>query len=500
MESISEYLWIAFFLGAYVVMNSRRGNVAIVAGLVGLGIPTFLGTLYRNDLIPSELKHAAGSVFQVAFPVAAVLVIYGVIKLVANQRQTPLRGDGSLASGAVATNLASLFTPRNATNTYSKAEKLRDDVYERLVRSAKAHGLDAVEQRSNAFSPTVWLRLDYRIPQSRPELSLRASLQVTVERFDYHRFEHLFTVEVQVGVEIKRFTSVIAIDDEFADRIHRFVANSGSGLPGPRRVREKPFQLWRPANKVNRLRPDWVAIGGTALAVCLVFIPFVGVFFTMGILIGLYLRKKRRRTYVLTTGKPHTDPRSLRWMDSWQASVVGLGPAAVQVSDGIMSRITTNAPTDLVVSVEHIGYWGVDSRVERDQVAIRYRRALAFAQIVPHGATLYVSWECHLNSASWAEQTLARGVDRESGLDVHANRVVLGSLALNEYDLADSNFLSEWVHEACKQVLKLKMAEHQIDQEIDFTVQRESRKEALGGGQADAQQKHEQRKRFKRVA
>lgn len=499
MESIYGYLWVAYLLGAYVVMKSRRGNAAIVLGLAGLGVPTFLGTLFRNDLIPSDLWHSARSVSQVAYPIAAVLIIYGVVKLVANQRYAPLKAGGGLASGSVATNLSSLFTPRNTTNTYSKAEKLRDDVYERLVRSAKAHGLDAIEQRSNAFSPTVWLRLDYRIPQGRPELSLRANLQVTVERFDYHRFEHLFTVEIQAGVEVKRFAGVIEIDDAFADRIHRFVAKSGTKLPRPRRVRETPFQLWRPANKVSRLRPDWFAIGGTALAVCLGFVPFIGVVFTVGILIGLYLRKGQRRTYVLTTGKPHTDPRSLRWMDSWQATVAGLGAAAVQVSDGIMSRITASAPADLGVSVEHIGYWGVDSRIERDQVAIRYRRALAFVQIVPHGTTLYVSWECHLNRASWAEQTLARGVDRESGLDVHANRVVLGTLALNEYDLADSNFLSEWVHEACKQVLRLKMAEHQIDEEIDFTVQRESRKEALGGAQAVADPQPK-RDRFKRVA
>ena len=38
-------------------------------------------------------------------------------------------------------------------------------------------------------------------------------------------------------------------------------------------------------------------------------------------------------------------------------------------------------------------------------------------------------------------------------------------------------------HEAIKRELNLKIAEHKIDQEIDFTVQRESRK-GVAGAQA----------------
>jgi hypothetical protein len=128
----------------------------------------------------------------------------------------------------------------------------------------------------------------------------------------------------------------------------------------------------------------------------------------------------------------------------------------------------------------------VDSRVERDQIAIRYRHALGFVQIVAHGENLYVSWECHLNFAAWTEETLRKGVDRSTGLLVHANRVMSGSKYINEYDVADSNFLGEWMHEAVKRELRLKLAEHQIDQDIDFTVQRESRKEALDRDKASA--------------
>src|SRR5262245_39390086 len=41
-------------------------------------------------------------------------------------------------------NLATLFTPRNETNTYSSAERLRDDACSRLVARAKAAGWELV--------------------------------------------------------------------------------------------------------------------------------------------------------------------------------------------------------------------------------------------------------------------------------------------------------------------------------------------------------------------
>jgi hypothetical protein len=231
----------------------------------------------------------------------------------------------------------------------------------------------------------------------------------------------------------------------------------------------------------------------------LFLIPLGGPVLAIGIFVALYLRNKRRRTYVLTSGKPHTDPRSLQWLDSWQATVAGLAASAQKLSESIMARVQKGAPADLSINVERVGYWTVDSRVIRDQLAIRYRRALGFINVVPHGENLYVAWECHLNLAAWAEQTLARGVDRITGKNVHANRVVSGVQVLNEYDIADANFLAQWLHEAVKRELKLKMAEQEIDQEVDFTIQRESRKELLGND-SETNKKAARESRFKRVS
>ncbi len=76
---------------------------------------------------------------------------------------------------------------------------------------------------------------------------------------------------------------------------------------------------------------------------------------------------------------------------------------------------------------------------------ITNRRAIGYVLVVAYGDTLYVGWECHLNSASWVEKQLAKGIDRVSGLTVVANGVVAGWHQLNEYDVSDSNFLAEWM-------------------------------------------------------
>ena len=63
-----------------------------------------------------------------------------------------------------------------------------------------------------------------------------------------------------------------------------------------------------------------------------------------------------------------------------------------------------------------------------------------------------------------------------------------------------SYFLAEWIHEAVKREVKLKMAELKIDQEIDFTVQRESRTGAITASSADKRQdKKKKTGRFKRL-
>ena len=55
------------------------------------------------------------------------------------------------------------------------------------------------------------------------------------------------------------------------------------------------------------------------------------------------------------------------------------------------------------------------------------------------------------------------------------NSLTSGSHANSEYDLVDANTLIEWTHFQIVQVLKHFMALRNIDQEIDFKIQRGQR-------------------------
>lgn len=475
-DRLYDVLWIAYLILAWFLHSTRRGNLPLIVGLVGMAVNPLFFTLLRYELLPYEAHQAFQPIqpFIALFAVAALVL--GIVKLA---RGGAAASQAQFTDGA-SVNLGSLFAPRNTTNTVSRAETLRDAALERLLALAKGDRLQVVVQKSNPHSPSAWLRIDYSMPSSDPAVTLRAYVSITVARYDYHRFEHAFLVDAQVGTQRRQVDNVLNIDERAAREIHDFVTIPGKRLRLDRRFRDVPWALWRPVNKVQRIKADWVSAALLSLGVILLLFP-PGFLVSAAIFLWFYLRQRKRRTHVLTTGRPPADPRSLRWMDSWQASIGRLAPYSDTVRQKLVEALTRGAPPELAVGMENFTYWGVDSLVSREQVAVRYRRALGFMHVVPYGDSLYVAWECHLNNAVWNEEILARGVDRVTGNDVVACRATAGQLALNEYDLADSNFLGEWMHESLKRELKLQMSEQKIDQEIDFTVQRESRKQALGG-------------------
>lgn len=494
--------WMLLFGAAIYLITSQRANNFVVIGLFGLGLGGFITFLASLNLMPMEVFEAYLALRSFIYLAAIGFLIFGILNLTRGSAGGGnMFGRSNTMQDSAGVNLSTLFIPRNDTNTFSKGQKLRDEACDRFLARAKAHDLKVIEQRSQAHSPGVWFRLDYLSPSPASDLSLTMSVAVDIERFDFHKYENLFNVTIQVGAAVHKFTGVMDLDDSTVDHIYHFMMTPGAKLKLRNRVREFPWQLWRPKNKVARLKPDWLSIGLTVAAIAVFFIPIIGIIAAAGIVIYLYWRKRQRRTYVLTSGKPKTDPRTLRWMDSWQGSIPELGPFDLTVKKGIIERLLRSQPEGAKVEIERIGYWGTDSWVERDQVVVMHRRAIGFIHIEPYAEALFVAWESHLNSASWVEETLSTGIDAESGLDVVANRVVAGQHLANEYDVSDSNFLAEWIHDAVKQELQLRMAEQKIDQEIDFTIQRESRSDALSKSSAAKNtKKKDKTSRFKRVA
>ena len=97
---------------------------------------------------------------------------------------------------------------------------------------------------------------------------------------------------------------------------------------------------------------------------------------------------------------------------------------------------------------------------------------------------------------------MSSGIDRETGSPISITRVVPGTQPTTEYDLADLSCLMEWTHAQIVKLLKQLIAEREIDQEIDFKIQRAERENVVARGAAAAEKTvaNRLRKTFQRTA
>ncbi|MBW2435774.1 MAG: hypothetical protein JRF29_00750, partial [Deltaproteobacteria bacterium] len=181
MGSVNDIVWIGCFIAAYLVKVSKRANSYIVFALIVYGLQSFLFSLANWGIINYSILDEFYQILALLPVFAIFLLVVGIFKLV--RVGSPVETGNRVMQDAQGVKLETLFTPRNETNTYSRAEVLRDEACERMVKRAESEGLELIVQRSQAHSPTVWFRFDYLIPSSSPDLSLTASVVVEIERF-----------------------------------------------------------------------------------------------------------------------------------------------------------------------------------------------------------------------------------------------------------------------------------------------------------------------------
>jgi hypothetical protein len=477
-------------LAAFALYRSGESrDRTLAAAVAALGVGLLL--LFQHDAAYFLYENKPALI---ALGLGSLLLAYGAYHAAAGQAR-PRSNLGVRRSASNATtddvDLGSLAVPRNSTNSFTRAEGLRDSLYDRIQADCDRQNVQVVGYKSYPQSGSVWLRFDYLLAAGSEHLRLPASLKISIERFDYHRFEHLLSVEIVHGGKVGRVTNLLPLlSDADIWRLNELVCTGKRIAPSDyARARSGQFQFWLPRNNVATLRPDWVFLGlVAALGVgFLLFGPVLplGLLLMVGSGVALFLHIRQRKTYLLTTGKPLDDPRKLIRLDYWQATLDKLGSRAPDVRRDLLERLGSASEKSIVTSSERIWYPGVDGKVEREQLVCRFRRAIGFVHLESYGDDLYIGWDTHVNSGTWVEQTLQHGVDRRSGKYVVAKRVVEGWQLPNEYDVDDVNFLTEWLHAGIVRVVRLKMEELKIDQEIDFTIQRESRTAALSGSASE---------------
>jgi hypothetical protein len=161
--------------------------------------------------------------------------------------------------------------------------------------------------------------------------------------------------------------------------------------------------------------------------------------------------------------------------------IKNLGPARDSVVRSVEAILQEpSSDVSLGIASERIWHWGVDGKEEREQLVARFRRGIAFVHIYRYGNDLYVGWDAHVNCGDWIEVPSGAGFDKTTQELCRVNTISAGWHVPSEYDISDTNCLLEQVHAAVVKVVKLKLAEHQIDQEIDFKILREPRQSIAG--------------------
>ena len=372
---------------------------------------------------------------------------------------------------------------RNSTNIVSKMEAERDRIYDALVAACAAENVDGMVLKSHPLSPTVWVSCECWVPHQRDNrLRERVSTALTIRGREYHRFEYEIDIEIRRGNETQKHLSVISFPAEAAHTLIRYLLHRRNTCEF-HRCRTAPLQLWLPKNKIKRPSDPLEIAAGVMWVLGFATIALQGigvVFLLIGGGLSIAIHYQRKKLYVVSTGKPPEEPRKLLRMDSWQTLVNDLGADAIRVKSEIPLALRSAQRDGARLSDEKIWYRGVDGKEEREQLVVTFRRAIAFIHVYAYGNDLYVGWDAHVNGGTWIETRIGFGVDPQTKARCQLNSIAAGWHTPNEYDVNDAETLIERVHSAVTQIVKRVIAEHKIDQDIDFQILRGGRQDIIG--------------------
>jgi hypothetical protein len=133
--------------------------------------------------------------------------------------------------------------------------------------------------------------------------------------------------------------------------------------------------------------------------------------------------------------------------------------------------------------LETFGYRTANGYEERERLVVSRGQGHVHVHIHPAGRDLFVSWQAHLNWAQWSET--APVTHRDAGTSGIVYRDLKPSWYVpTDFDLIDLDSLSSVVHSTLEREIRALAADRNIDQEIDFEVNRGDRASALDAREA----------------
>lgn len=395
----------------------------------------------------------------------------------------PLAGsDGAVAGSPID---ARPSVHRNRVNSISRAEAERDRLFAYFEQICREERVEAWVVKSPPFHPEVFIAFICWLPHPhRPELTDRTSVRLVIRPKDFYRFDHEIDITIQEGLRTRRFERVIEFGLDDARALVRYLLRRTQGhVVRFQRCQRMLLEFWLPRNYLTGLQWDLASHAPTPLAVAGIItvqmVPLLGFGLIAGS-VGTMVYNQLRRAYSLSSGQPEQEPRVLVRLDSWQTLLYEMGPERPAIKAALEKELRRASQEGFGLADERIWYLGVNGVEEREQMVVTLRRAIGFVHVYTYGRDLYLGWDVHVNGGSWKERPAGTGTDPKTGLFCRASTLEAGWHTPTEYDLTDANCLVEWVHGAATRVIKNALAEHKIDQEIDFEIQRGDRQSVAG--------------------
>lgn len=387
--------------------------------------------------------------------------------------------------------------PRTEDSVFSQLEAVKERLAADLTAACAKLELPGEVTKSALHQQDPWAQWTATLVSplnDRGRLQRRLALRVRARGVPFHRYPVLYRVELFDNDFHGVADDVLRCD---AGDVERVLDALGRGRVPTRRLARRlglphlrpgllgvPF-LFGVVNKIDILRGRYdVWVGALAALGCFMagaaMVEVDGVLaaplFVLALVALLWwVLLLRRNHWVVSSGKPASEPRTLERWDEWQVLLPGIGRSAGVLRQELLGEITKASPPEARAVLEDEWNWGLDGKEVRARLVVTYRRALVFVHVNSYGDDLYVGWNAHVNRGQWSEVEVARGVLRGTSELVALRTVQHAVQPVTEFDLQDATSVGEFVHRHAAKLVRRLLKEHEIDVELDFKVVRERR-------------------------
>jgi len=380
-------------------------------------------------------------------------------------------------------------------NVVTKINQKRDEIYNLIEKVSKELEVSIKCIKSSSIDTSTWVTCSVSNNEDTYK-SKDANVIIVIESKPFHEYDVIIGLEINTSNYQKTFEKIIEFNEnDIKEILEILISENGKIKYKPKRYSDSTMIFWREKNKLIKKYDEEFDIF-KVFPLNLLFLPII---ILIEIAKGIYTLINGRKSYFkVSMGRPNYEPRDLAKLDSWQTVIMQIASKKEALINELQVKLSqlNIDEENFSVEIEKIWYWGVNGKEEREQLACIFKRGYVFVHIYAYGDDLYVGWDANLNYATWEEYKVSDGYTNGSVRNIELFSIRPTWNQVNEYDLDDTNFLLETVHTYLIQSIKRIMKENEIDQEIDFSIVRESRKDVLNAEKP----KKDHRSKFKRLS